>query len=166
MIHVRNQRADRTLYLPVSRGWERVLRPSATTTVLPVVLSHPAVQHALKRQDIVVVTEVSHGNSAHERLRQDMAAAICAAEQREVDKLRQGISLKPRRKRSGRPRQSWRSGERAAQFASLWNTGATPDQIAQSMGMAKGSVFTIASKLRLPPRAVGRSGRARVAANA
>jgi hypothetical protein len=148
VIYVRNTHPTLTLYLPFCRGWERVLAAGATTAVSATVLTLPAVQRALKRQDIVVVTEVSRGNSAHERLRQDMSAAIRAAEQAEIDRLRQGVSIKPRRKPTARPRQRWTS-ERIAQFKALRASHATPDEIASALGIARSSVWAIASHLGL-----------------
>ena len=97
MIHVRNLHPTKTLYLPYCPGWARVLRPAATTMLSPVVLSLPTVLRALRRQDIAVVTEINRGNSAPERLRQDMALAIAVAEARERARLGQGVQLRKKR---------------------------------------------------------------------
>jgi hypothetical protein len=149
VIHVRNTHPTRTFYLPHSLGWERVLRPAATTMLSSAVLSLPAVRRALSRQDIAVVTEINRGNSAQERLRQDMALAIAAAEARERARLGQGVRL---RKKRAKQRHGWWTPERRATFERLWRTGASLDAIATACQLNRSSVLATGYRLGLPPR--------------
>jgi hypothetical protein len=154
IVFLRNLDAKRVLAIPFANGWARLLAPGVTSAVPRAVLAQPAVRTLLVRQFIARVD--SGGWDADERqkraLAADMARAIAAAEQAEVAKMVKPIRLKPRRAPTGRPRHSWRSGERAAQFAALWNAGATAGEIADAMAMSRESVYTLASQLGLPRR--------------
>jgi hypothetical protein len=113
------------------------------------VLSLPAVRRALSRQDIAVVTEINRGNSAQERLRQDMARAIAAAEARERASLGQGVRL---RKKRAKQRHGWWTPERRATFERLWRTVASLDAIAAACQLNRSSVLATGYRLGLPPR--------------
>jgi hypothetical protein len=153
-VYIRNLSARRTLTIPLDPGLCRVLPPAVTSIVPARVLAQPAVQALLARQFLARVDVAGWDPDERQRraLKADMAAAIARAEQAEVDKLRVGIRLKPRRAPTGRPRYRWTS-QRIAKFKALWDARATPDEIAHAMDMGKESVFTIASKLGLSRRA-------------
>jgi hypothetical protein len=152
VIHLRNLDPRRSAYLPVAPGWCRVVLPQACASVPAATLRSAAVQRALAAEQLAVVTEINGSADARAvaALRRDMAIAIARAEQREFDRLRQGVSIRPRRKATGRY-QRW-TPERLSRFRQLWLSGAPITTIAQACKLAHDSVLATGYARGLPPR--------------
>jgi hypothetical protein len=96
VIYLLNAHPKRTVHLPISPGWARVLRPAVTTAVPAALLHTKAVRQLLLRRLVDPVdsaawnADVRQGRAS----RTDMARAIAAAEQRESDRL---LANMPRR---------------------------------------------------------------------
>ena len=93
MIYLRNAHPKQTVYLPIRPGWRRVLKPAVTTSVPAALLHTETVRQLLLRELIVVVDGAAWDADVRQRRanRTDWARAIAAAEQREFDKLREGL---------------------------------------------------------------------------
>jgi hypothetical protein len=164
---VRNLHPKQTIYLPVSPGWARVLRPAVTTALPTAVLHTPAVRSLLTRQMITVVDGAAWDPDARQRraLKADMARAIAAAEQAEFDKLR--VDMAPPRQRHklfGKPRNRW-TAERVAQLRTLLLSNAPSREITATLGLARGSLNATARRFGLTRQgrqqaATGRAGSA------
>jgi hypothetical protein len=155
VIYLRNLHPKQTVYLPVSRGWARVLRPAVTTAVPAAVLHTPTARALLTRQMIALVDGAAWNANARQQraLRADMACAIAQAEQREFDRLRVGVQIRERRKPADQPRNRW-TPERIAAFRTLLLSDARPREIAATMGLAVNSVHATARRLGLPRSAL------------
>jgi hypothetical protein len=153
-IFVRNLHPSRRVLVPLGDGLARVLAPAVTSAFPARVLAHPTVRTLLARQFITRIDLASWDPEERQRraLRADMQAAIARLEQAEVDKLRQGVAIKPRRAPTGRPRHRW-TPERIAQLKALREAKATPDEIAREMNMARESVWAVAYQLGLSRKA-------------
>jgi hypothetical protein len=90
-VFLRNAHPKQIVYLPVSPGWCRVLRPAVTTCVPEQLLHTPAVRQLLLRKLVDVVDGAAWDPDIRQRRasRTDMARAIAAAEQVEFDRLLQ-----------------------------------------------------------------------------
>ena len=161
MIYLRNVHPKQTMYLPVRPGWCRVLRPAVTTALPPTALHHPAIRQLVAAQELQVVTEVagSADPDARQRaaLRRDLQVALAAAEAKEFDKLRQGITIPPRRTGAGpggKGRYSRWTPERKARLERLWRAGASVDVIANEVGLGRANVWAVVQRFGLPPRRV------------
>ena len=95
-VHLRNAHPKQTVYVPIAPGWCRVLRPAVTTCVPAALLHTPAVRHLLIRRLVDVVDGAAWDADVRQRCatRTDMARAIAAAEQREFDRLLQGVRIR------------------------------------------------------------------------
>jgi hypothetical protein len=155
MIHVRNLHPKQVVYLPVGRGWARVVPPAVTTALPEQVLHTPAARALLTRRMIALVDGAAWDPETRQQraLRADMARAIAAAEQREFDRLRVGVQIKPRRKPADQPGNRW-TPERIAAFRTLLLSDARPHEIAETMGLAVNSVHATARRLGLPRSAL------------
>jgi hypothetical protein len=89
-VFLRNAHPKQTVYLPIARGWCRVLRPAVTTAVPAQLLHTPVVRQLLLRKMLEVADRSAWDADARQRRasRTDMTRAIAAAEQAEFDRLR------------------------------------------------------------------------------
>jgi hypothetical protein len=159
MIHIRNVHPSRPAYVPVARGWSRLLMPSVTTSVPASVLGLPGVQRALRAQRLAVVTECNGAGGTQERLRRDMQAAIAAAERRELAAFVAAQGDLPGR-RDGPSRRPSRRKRRADDWPEAWSDhlrtrwaeGASTQTIAAELGVKPRGVGNKAAALGLPRR--------------
>lgn len=164
-VYLRNLDARRTAVVPVAPGRARLLLPCATSTVPAQTVALPEVRRLLADERLRVVTEVSHAPDAAELLRRDMAAAIAAAEARELAALvarqvRQHGKVEPPRRpyiRRQRPGERKRRDDEwpadlIAQLKVRWAEGATGTAIAAELGVAPGAVIAKAKRLGLAGR--------------
>jgi hypothetical protein len=98
-VYLRNAHPKQIVHLPIAPGWSRVLRPAVTTHVPERVLHTPVVRQLLLCKLVDVVDGAAWDADARQRRasRTDMARAIAAAEQREFDRLLQGVRIRQTR---------------------------------------------------------------------
>lgn len=157
MIYLRNLHPKQTVYVPVSPGWCRMLRPGVTSALPSAALHTPAARALLTRQLITVVDGAAWNAETRQAraLKAEMARAIAKAEQAEFDKLRKGVVISPRRKGKGpggKGRYSRWIPERKARFGQLWRAGASVDVIANEVGMGRANVWATVQRFGLPGR--------------
>lgn len=158
MIYLRNVHPRKTVLVPLSAGWARVLRPQVTTSLPEQALHTSAVRELLNRR----MVEVADGAAWNADTRQaranrtDWSRLIAEAEQREFDMLldRAPRSADTRRQRpkERKPRADEWPPESTARLRRRWAEGATPTTIASEMGVSPGAVRSRATRLGLPGR--------------
>jgi GcrA cell cycle regulator len=164
-VYLRNCDVRRTAAVPVAPGWARLLYPGVTSRVPAQTVALPVVQRLLAAERLRVITEVSRAPDAAELLRRDMAAAIAAAEARELAALvarqvrQHGAAEAPRRPyvRRQRPEQRKRRddewpAELIVWLKARWAEGATGAAIAAELGVTPGAVIAKAKRLGLAGR--------------
>ena len=170
MIYLRNTDARRTAAVPVAPGWTRLLHPGVTSRVPAAAIALPAVQRLLATQRLQVITEVTARPDAGEVLRRDLAAAIAAAEARELAALvarqvrphdkaeapKRGYTRHQRPEQRKRRVDEW-PAEWTDRLVARWVEGATGVAIAAELGVTPGAVTAKAKRLGLPGRRTARS---------
>jgi hypothetical protein len=131
-VFLRNPHPKQTVYVPIGDGWARVLRPAVTTALPERVLHTPAVRQLLVHRLVDLVDGAAWDADVRQRRASctDMARAIAAAEQREFDRLRQGVQINARRRRN----HEW-SPEQIAVLHRRWAEGARVGVLALELGM-------------------------------
>jgi hypothetical protein len=162
VIYLRNLDARCTAVVPVAPGRVRLLHPCATSAVPAQTVALPAVQRLLADARLRVVTEVSRAPDAGELLRRDMAAAIAAAEARELAGLvarQHGQPEPPTRTWTRRQPPEQRKvradewpPELIIRLKERWAEGATGPAIAAELGVTPGAVTAKAKRLGLAGR--------------